>query len=147
MKKCINLPFLISSTLLLINSYIISVCNQVHLFDVNIPGGIRFQESEVLSPGSKCTIFDAGVKVEKRKERDRVCKLVSRCLLMIERACGKHYGVLAIARQSSIILLIWFIVPAVQGCARWVWAFATTCASTSFLAFAAIMYEQLSGNA
>ncbi|KAL1873821.1 hypothetical protein VTK73DRAFT_736 [Phialemonium thermophilum] len=31
---------------------------KVHLFDIDIPGRIRFKESEVLSPGNKITIVD-----------------------------------------------------------------------------------------
>ncbi|XP_020893144.1 omega-amidase NIT2 [Exaiptasia diaphana] len=31
---------------------------KVHLFDIDIPGKIRFQESEVLSPGNSLTIID-----------------------------------------------------------------------------------------
>jgi predicted amidohydrolase len=31
---------------------------KVHLFDIDIPGGITFRESEVLSPGNKVTIVD-----------------------------------------------------------------------------------------
>lgn len=31
---------------------------KVHLFDIDIPGKIRFKESEVLSPGNKVTIVD-----------------------------------------------------------------------------------------
>jgi predicted amidohydrolase len=31
---------------------------KVHLFDIDIPGGITFKESEVLSPGNKVTIVD-----------------------------------------------------------------------------------------
>ncbi|KAI8775390.1 omega-amidase NIT2 isoform X1 [Biomphalaria glabrata] len=30
---------------------------KVHLFDINVPGKIRFQESEVLSPGESLTMF------------------------------------------------------------------------------------------
>lgn len=33
---------------------------KVHLFDIDIPGGIRFKESEVLKPGSKLTSFNMG---------------------------------------------------------------------------------------
>ena len=32
----------------------------MHLFDIDVPGGIRFQESEVLSPGSDLLTFDTG---------------------------------------------------------------------------------------
>ena len=31
---------------------------KVHLFDIDIPGRIRFQESDVLSPGNKVTVVD-----------------------------------------------------------------------------------------
>ena len=30
---------------------------KVHLFDVNVPGGIKFQESETLSPGNSYTVY------------------------------------------------------------------------------------------
>lgn len=32
---------------------------KVHLFDVDVPGGIRFKESDALSPGQKSTTFSA----------------------------------------------------------------------------------------
>jgi omega-amidase len=32
---------------------------KVHLFDIDVPGGIRFKESETLSPGDSMTVFDA----------------------------------------------------------------------------------------
>lgn len=31
---------------------------KIHLFDINVPGGITFKESETLSPGSSFTTFD-----------------------------------------------------------------------------------------
>lgn len=31
---------------------------KIHLFDIDIKGGIRFMESETLSPGNKSTVFD-----------------------------------------------------------------------------------------
>lgn len=31
---------------------------KIHLFDIDVPGKIRFQESETLSPGSSLSIFD-----------------------------------------------------------------------------------------
>jgi omega-amidase len=30
----------------------------VHLFDINVPGGIRFQESETLTGGNEVTIIE-----------------------------------------------------------------------------------------
>lgn len=33
---------------------------KIHLFDIDIPGGIRFKESEVLSPGENFSVFDTG---------------------------------------------------------------------------------------
>ena len=33
----------------------------MHLFDIDVPGKIRFQESEVLSPGNELMTFDTGV--------------------------------------------------------------------------------------
>ena len=33
---------------------------QMHLFDIDIPGKIRFQESETLSPGNELTSFQMG---------------------------------------------------------------------------------------
>ena len=32
----------------------------MHMFDIDVPGGIRFQESEVLSPGNGFLTFDTG---------------------------------------------------------------------------------------
>ncbi|XP_053167345.1 omega-amidase NIT2 isoform X2 [Hemicordylus capensis] len=31
---------------------------KIHLFDINVPGKIRFQESETLSPGDRLSVFD-----------------------------------------------------------------------------------------
>lgn len=31
---------------------------QIHLFDIDVPGKIRFQESETLSPGNSLSVFD-----------------------------------------------------------------------------------------
>ncbi len=31
---------------------------QVHLFDIDIPGGVTFKESETLSPGESITVVD-----------------------------------------------------------------------------------------
>jgi omega-amidase len=33
---------------------------KVHLFDIDVPGGIRFKESDTLSPGDSVTAFDGG---------------------------------------------------------------------------------------
>lgn len=35
--------------------------NQIHLFDIDIPGKITFQESKTLSAGETPTIVDAGL--------------------------------------------------------------------------------------
>lgn len=37
---------------------LLSTHRKVHLFDIDIPGGITFRESEVLSPGNKVSIID-----------------------------------------------------------------------------------------
>ncbi|KAL1139129.1 hypothetical protein AAG570_009189 [Ranatra chinensis] len=33
---------------------------KVHLFDINIAGGVKFQESEILSPGDRLSVFNIG---------------------------------------------------------------------------------------
>ena len=40
------------------HTYIIFV--QIHLVDIDVPGKIRFQESEALSPGNQLLTFDTG---------------------------------------------------------------------------------------
>ena len=35
---------------------------KIHLFDVDVPGKIRFQESETLTPGNSLTTIDTGNK-------------------------------------------------------------------------------------
>lgn len=35
---------------------------KVHLFDIDVPGGIRFKESETLSPGCQASYFDIGTR-------------------------------------------------------------------------------------
>jgi omega-amidase len=49
----------VSSVLQVSRSKICAVCIflQVHLFDIDIPGGIRFKESETLSAGKRLTVF------------------------------------------------------------------------------------------
>ena len=37
---------------------LVALHRKVHLFDIDIPGKIRFQESEVLTPGSSLTSFE-----------------------------------------------------------------------------------------
>ncbi|RDL40357.1 Carbon-nitrogen hydrolase [Venustampulla echinocandica] len=37
---------------------LVATHRKVHLFDIDIPGKIRFQESEILSPGNKISIVD-----------------------------------------------------------------------------------------
>ena len=38
---------------------------QIHLFDIDIPGKITFQESKTLSPGDSCTTFDTRKFIKK----------------------------------------------------------------------------------
>jgi omega-amidase len=52
-KKYYNTSLVFSPTGALIGSH-----RKTHLFDIDIPGKIRFKESEVLSPGNKITIID-----------------------------------------------------------------------------------------
>ena len=33
---------------------------QMHLFDIDVPGGIKFKESTILSPGNDFLTFDIG---------------------------------------------------------------------------------------
>lgn len=42
------------------NGNLLAVHRKIHLFDIDIPGKIRFQESETLSPGDKPTTFQLG---------------------------------------------------------------------------------------
>jgi len=46
---------------------------KVHLFDIDVPGKIRFQESEVLSPGNQLTMIEIG----KSKHLLRLISLVA----------------------------------------------------------------------
>lgn len=39
---------------------IVAKHRKVHLFDIDVPGGIRFKESDTLSPGNHLTYFNAG---------------------------------------------------------------------------------------
>jgi omega-amidase len=40
------------------NGALLAIHRKVHLFDIDIPGKIKFKESDVLSPGNKVTIVD-----------------------------------------------------------------------------------------
>ncbi|RKO97058.1 hypothetical protein CXG81DRAFT_9421 [Caulochytrium protostelioides] len=39
----------------------LGVHRKIHLFDIDVPGGIRFQESATLSPGARMTVVDTAV--------------------------------------------------------------------------------------
>lgn len=52
-KKYHNTSLIFSPT-----GQLLSTHRKVHLFDIDIPGKIRFQESEILSPGNKISIID-----------------------------------------------------------------------------------------
>ncbi|CAG8615799.1 5280_t:CDS:10 [Paraglomus occultum] len=45
---------------LLVGGELIAKHRKIHLFDIDIPGKIRFQESDILSPGNSLTTFDTG---------------------------------------------------------------------------------------
>lgn len=49
---------------------LVALHRKVHLFDIDIPGGITFKESETLTGGDRVTIVETGefVKVFKRTE-------------------------------------------------------------------------------
>ena len=32
----------------------------MHLFDIDVPGGIKFTESDILSPGNELVMFQSG---------------------------------------------------------------------------------------
>ena len=34
---------------------------QVHMFDIDVPGGIKFTESDILSPGNNLQMFEIGM--------------------------------------------------------------------------------------
>ncbi|ETE66227.1 hypothetical protein L345_07996 [Ophiophagus hannah] len=42
----------------ILKQQLFSILKQIHLFDINVPGKIRFQESETLSPGDRFSVFD-----------------------------------------------------------------------------------------
>lgn len=44
--------------ILKLSTEIISLRLQMHLFDIDVKGGIRFKESDVLSAGNKLTILN-----------------------------------------------------------------------------------------
>ena len=52
-KKYYNTSLTFSPT-----GQLLATHRKVHLFDIDIPGGITFKESDVLSPGNKVTILD-----------------------------------------------------------------------------------------
>lgn len=59
----------------------IFISNQIHLFDIDVPGKIRFQESETLSPGNSLSMFET-----------REC--------VLQKSCPCYQGI------HSILLLI-----------------------------------------
>jgi omega-amidase len=52
----------IFNTCLVINpsGQVVAKHRKVHLFDIDVPGGITFRESDTLSPGETITAFDGG---------------------------------------------------------------------------------------
>lgn len=52
----------IYNTCLVINPQgkVVAKHRKVHLFDIDVPGGITFRESDTLSPGESITAFDGG---------------------------------------------------------------------------------------
>lgn len=42
------------------SGHLVAKHRKIHLFDIDIPGQIRFQESESLSPGNSLTTVDTG---------------------------------------------------------------------------------------
>ena len=58
---------------------------QMHLFDIDIPGGITFQESKVLSPGEEFFSFDTGELECQFSSRTRGCGAICymTCLTII----------------------------------------------------------------
>lgn len=76
-------------------------CFQIHLFDIDVPGKIRFQESETLSPGNSLSLFQT---------RERLFSLVPE---------APPLGHPAVTPPPCSSLL-----P--QPSVKWVWGFATT---------------------
>lgn len=74
-------------------------CFQIHLFDIDVPGKIRFQESETLSPGNSLSVFET----RERRPFSLVVFLMLR--LLRDPPC------LSLLPQPSV---------------KWVWGFATT---------------------
>ena len=65
------------NTCLVINPHgkVVAKHRKVHLFDVNVPGGIQFKESETLTPGDLgATYFDVMEKNEKEEENEETNK-------------------------------------------------------------------------
>lgn len=73
-------------------------CFQVHLFDIDVPGKIRFQESETLSAGNNLSVFQT------RKRR--------------------LFRLVADAPTLDDVIVTPPFVP--QRSVKWVWEFATT---------------------
>lgn len=57
---------------------------QVHLFDIDVPGKIRFQESETLSSGNQVTVFDTGVRLGRLIE-SRNKAIEAQCAMVYEQ--------------------------------------------------------------
>ncbi len=47
-----------SATVIDSQGRLLAIYRKLHLFDVNVPGGIRFRESDSLSPGESITVID-----------------------------------------------------------------------------------------
>lgn len=73
---------------------------QIHLFDIDVPGKIRFQESETLSPGDSLSVFET----RKRPLPSPVLRL------------KPDDGVVTVPRLP--------LLP--QPSVKWAWGFATT---------------------
>jgi predicted amidohydrolase len=92
------------NTCLVINPHgkVVAKHRKVHLFDVNVPGGIQFRESETLTPGDLgATYFDVAEKDEEEDENEETNKDDAR-----SRASNCELGRIGIG--------IWYVIVVVS---------------------------------
>ncbi|CAH0587886.1 unnamed protein product [Chrysodeixis includens] len=112
---------------------LVTVHRKLHLFDIDIPGGIRFKESEVLTAGDEITTFCfKGIKIGLGICYD--VRFFEMAQLMAKEGCSMllypgafnlttgpmHWELLARARANDLQLWVAFVSPARDNSAKYV---------------------------
>lgn len=123
------------------NGDLVAKHRKVHLFDVDVPGGIKFKESDVLSPGNKLTVFNVdalkvglGICYDIRfpemssKYSDEGCQLLLYPAAFNMTTGPKHFQLLQRARAMDHQLYVATCSPARDETASYIaWGYSAVC--------------------